>query len=198
MAEDVPRAFLLVAKTFALRNCSRQMKKLTFILGGARSGKSHYAIKLAKGLSRKVAYIATCTHPDKEMKERIKLHKNSRPRHWKVVEEGKEISSTLNKLKNKYDIVVIDCLGLFVSNLLSENLKDRQVLKRLKDLTQCLSNTKPTTILVSNEVGSGIVPENPLARRFRDLLGLANQMMAKKADEVIFMQSGLPITIKGV
>ena len=173
------------------------MTKFIFILGGARSGKSHYAIKLAKGLSRKVAYIATCTHLDKEMKERIKLHKNSRPRHWKVVEEGKEISSTLNKLKNRYDIVIIDCLGLFVSNLLSENLKDSQILIVLRNLAQCISKSEDLTILVSNEVGSGIVPENPLARRFRDLLGLANQTMAKNADEVIFMQSGIPIMIKG-
>ncbi len=172
------------------------MAKFIFILGGARSGKSRYAIKLARSLKCKVAYIATCTHPDKEMKERIRLHKNSRPRRWKVVEEGKNVSSIISGLKNKYDIVIIDCLGLFVSNLLSENLKDSQALKRLKSLAQCLSNSKATTILVSNEAGSGIVPENLLARRFRDLLGLANQMMAKKADEVIFMQSGIPITIK--
>lgn len=173
------------------------MRKFIFILGGARSGKSRYATKLAKGLSRKVAYIATCTNPDGEMKKRIKLHRDSRPRHWKVVEEGKDISSALSKLRNKYNVIIIDCLGLFVSNLLSQDLTDSEILKALRKLTRCISQSKAVTILVSNEVGGGIVPDNLLARRFRDLLGLANQMMAKGADEVIFMQSGIPLEIKG-
>ena len=173
------------------------MRKFIFILGGARSGKSRYATKLAKDLSRKVAYIATCTNPDGEMKKRIKLHRDSRPRHWKVVEEGKDINSVLGKLKNKYKVVIIDCLGLLVSNLLAQGPKDNKILKSLKALAQCISKSKAVIIVVSNEVGSGIVPDNLLARRFRDLLGLANQMMAKGADEVIFMQSGIPLEIKG-
>lgn len=172
------------------------MKRFIFIFGGARSGKSRYAVELAKGKRRKVAYIATCANPDREMKERIKLHRNFRPHYWKVIEEGRDVSSVFNKLKNKYNVIIIDCLGLLISNLLSENLKDSEILKNLKNLAQCVSNSNTTTIIVSNEAGGGIVPENPLARRFRDLLGLANQTIAKKADEVIFMQAGIPIKIK--
>lgn len=173
------------------------MKKLILVLGGARSGKSSYAVELAKKLSKRVAFIATATLFDEEMKKRIKLHKASRPRQWKVIEGGKNISSILTKLKNNYEAVIIDCMGLLISNLLADNLKDREIEKEIKTIIDTIQKSKRTSILVSNEVGSGIVPDNPLARRFRDLLGLVNQRAAKEADEVIFMQSGIPIVIKG-
>lgn len=166
------------------------------ILGGSRSGKSRYAVELAKDLSRRVAFIATATFPDDEMKKRIKMHKSLRPRHWKVVEEGKDASAILPKLKGKYEVVLIDCLGLLVSNLLTNNLDAKKIEAKIKKLINTILKVKLTTIVVSNEVGSGIVPDNPLARRFRDLLGSANQMIAKKADKVILMQSGIPIIIK--
>ena len=172
------------------------MGKLILILGGARSGKSRYAVNLAKKLSKSVAFIATATFPDGEMKERIKIHKSLRPRQWKVIEEGKNISAILPKLKEKYEVVLIDCLGLLISNLLADNLDDKKIAAKIKKLINSILKVKLTTITVSNEVGSGIVPDNPLARRFRDLLGLANQMIAKKADRVILMQAGIPITIK--
>lgn len=173
------------------------MAKFTFILGGIRSGKSAYAVKLACSLKGKVAYIATCINPDAEMKKRIKLHKAKRPRDWKVIEEGKNPGSILTKSKNQYDAVLIDCLGLAVSNLLAEGLEDSEILASIQDLAQSISRTKITTILVSNEVGSSLIPDNLLGRRFCDLLGFANQIMAKQADEVILMQSGIPMTIKG-
>jgi len=172
------------------------MAKFIFILGGARSGKSNYALSLAKKISRKVAYIATCTSPDQEMGERIKLHQKSRPKNWKTVEASNDIDIVLNKLKNKYEVIIIDCLALLVSNLLAEGLKDTKILKNLKTLAQCASEAKATVFVVSNEVGSGIVPGNALARKFRDLLGLSNQLMAKKADEVILMHSGIALKIK--
>jgi adenosylcobinamide kinase/adenosylcobinamide-phosphate guanylyltransferase len=175
----------------------KPMSNFIFILGGARSGKSSYAIELAKGLRAKVAYIATCINSDdKEMKERIKLHKKARPRHWKVIEEGKDVSLVLNKLNQRYNVVIIDCLALLISNFLLGNLSDSEIFRKLKKLTLCITKSKILTIVVSNEVGSGIVPDNFLARRFRDLVGLANQMMAKEADQVIFMQSGIPLKIK--
>lgn len=173
------------------------MKKFIFILGGARSGKSRYAVELAKKISKEVAYIATYTMSDEEMKKRIKLHRNSRPDHWKIIEEGKDIKSIFAKLKDRYKVLIIDCLGLLVSNLLMEDFKDSQIQKILKELAHVISKAKFTTILVSNEVGCGIVPDNPLARRFRDIVGFANQMMAERADEVIFMEAGIPIKIKG-
>lgn len=172
------------------------MKRSIFILGGARSGKSSYAVDVAKRLKKRTLFIATATSFDEEMKKRIKLHKISRPRHWKLIEEGKEINSVLIKLKNKYEIILIDCLGLWVSNLLAEDLTDKEIEKKINKLVKSISKFKVITILVSNEVGTGIVPGSPLARRFRDLLGMANQMIAKYSDEVIFMQSGIPMKIK--
>jgi len=173
------------------------MKKFVFILGGARSRKSAYAVERARKLKKKVVFVATATSPDREMKERIKFHKAARPRQWKLIEEGKDVSSILSKLNGKYEVVLIDCLGLLISNLLESNLADREIERRIKKLINTMLKVNLTTILVSNEVGSGIVPVNPLARRFRDILGLANQMMASKADEVIFMQSGIPVMLKG-
>jgi len=173
------------------------MKKFVFILGGARSGKSSYAVARAKELNKKVAFIATATSPDREMKERIKLHKASRPKQWKLIEESKDISLVLSKLNGKYGVALIDCLGLLISNLLESDLENKAIEKRIKKLVAAILKIDLTTILVSNEAGGGIVPANPLARRFRDILGLANQMMAKKADEVIFMQSGIPVMLKG-
>ncbi len=171
------------------------MKRLIFIIGGARSGKSSYAVELAKK-KKKVVFIATATSPDSEMKKRIKLHKISRPRHWKLIEEDKNISPILSKLKGKYEVVLIDCLGLLISSLLASNLKNKEIEGKVRKLINAILRNDATTILVSNEVGSGIVPANPLGRRFRDLVGLLNQMLAKKADEVIFMQSGIPMKIK--
>lgn len=172
------------------------MKKFIFILGGARSGKSSYAVELAKSFGGKVAFIATANPLDKEMKKKIKLHKLSRPKNWKTVEESRNIISALSQLESKYEIILIDCLGLLISNLMADGLKDREIEKVIKSTISNITKLNSIIILVSNEVGNGIVPENPLARRFRDLLGLTNQMIAKKADEVIFLQSGIPITIK--
>jgi len=172
------------------------MKKFILILGGARSGKSSYAVELAKKFSKRTAFIATAISSDEEMKMRINLHKTLRPRYWKVIEEGKDVPLVLQSLKNKYEIVVIDCLGFLVSNLLINDLKDKQIERKIKILLDTIKKSKITVILVSNEVGCGIIPDNLLARRFRDLLGWANQSAVKKADEVIFMQSGIPIVIK--
>lgn len=172
------------------------MKKLILILGGARSGKSSYAVEMAKGFRKKVVFIATAANCDEEMAKRIAMHKKSRPRQWKLVEEGRDVSVILPVLKDKYEVVLIDCLGLLVSNLLADDLADEEIEKRVKELVEVILKTNVTTIVVSNEVGSGIVPMNALARRFRDLLGISNQMIAKKADEVIFMRAGIPVRIK--
>ncbi len=180
------------------KDTSNRVKKVVFILGGARSGKSSYAVELAKKLSKRVVFIATAAAGDEEMKKRIKMHKASRPKYWRVIEESKNISSILPKLNDKYEVLIIDCVGLLISNLLAEGAKDREIEKRIKKLINIISKVKLNVVLVSNEAGCGIVPDNFLARRFRDLLGLANQMMARKADKVIFMQAGIPVMIKGL
>jgi len=172
------------------------MGKFIFVIGGARSGKSYYAQELAKGIGKNVAFIATCVPQDEEMKKRVAVHKKLRPRSWKTIEEPKNIKSALDSLNNKFGAIIIDCLGLFVSNLLGDETKDTKIKKEVKAIAGALSKSKATAILVSNDVGSGIVPANALARRFRDILGSANQMMASAADEVIFMQSGIPVKIK--
>ncbi|MBU0694219.1 MAG: bifunctional adenosylcobinamide kinase/adenosylcobinamide-phosphate guanylyltransferase [Candidatus Omnitrophica bacterium] len=189
----------------------RAKPKFIFILGGVRSGKSSYAVELAKKLNKKVTFIATAIcfdnalpskvsggsiPMDKEMEKRIKLHKSLRPRHWKLIEEGRDVGSVLCKLDGKSKVVLIDCLGLLISNFLADKLSDKEIKRKIKELINVILKIKFTVILVSNEVGAGLVAVNPLARRFQDLLGLANQMMAKSADEVIFMQAGIPIRIK--
>jgi adenosylcobinamide kinase/adenosylcobinamide-phosphate guanylyltransferase len=173
------------------------VKQLILILGGARSGKSIYAVELAKKFGKKVVFVATAASCDEEMAKRIELHKKSRPKQWKQVEEGRDVSSILPALEGKYEVILIDCLGLLVSNLLADDLTDEEIERRIRQLVEDIEKIEVTVIIVSNEVGSGIVPMNALARRFRDMLGLSNQMIARKADEVIFMQAGISIKIKG-
>lgn len=173
------------------------MSKMIFVLGGARSGKSRYAAQIAKRIDKKTVFIATATALDEEMKERIRLHKISRPKSWDLIEEPLNLGKVLLKSKPTYDTVLIDCVGLWVSNLLMANMKDKEIEKKIKELTDSILKAKfSLVIIVSNEVGSGLVPADPVSRRFRDLVGLANQTMAAGADEVIMMQAGIPVRIK--
>lgn len=173
------------------------MGKITFILGGARSGKSSYTIELAKGIDKKVAFIATCLPLDGEMKKRIELHKKKRPLDWQTFEESRDLVPLLKEIGHKFDIVIIDCLTLFISNLLSEGLEDNDIEDRIKKMLEILETAKCKSTIVSNEVGLGIVPDNQLGRRFRDLAGKINQMVTHKASDVFFMVSGLPLKVKG-
>ena len=173
------------------------MGKIIFILGGARSGKSSYAIRLAERLGRKVAFIATCLPLDKEMKRRIEIHKKNRPSHWQTFEGQKNILYLLKKLSSGFNIIIIDCLTLFISNLLLEGIDDNSIEDKINKMLDILKSIKCKSIIISNEVGLGIVPKNCLGRRFRDLAGRVNQIITQKADEVFFMISGLPLKIKG-
>ena len=169
------------------------MAEITFILGGARSGKSYLAVKMAKEKSKKVAFIATCKPLDEEMKERIKLHKEVRPKNWQTFEESEDVALLLKKIDNEFDVIIIDCLTILISNLLLKGLKEKDIQEKIKRIMK----SKANIIIVSNEVGLGIVPGNKLARDFRDIAGKINQMVAKEAKEVFFMVSGLPLKIKG-
>lgn len=173
------------------------MKRLILILGGSRSGKSSQAVELAKSFKKRAAFIATCAFLDNEMTKRIKKHRCSRPKQWRLIEEPIDIQRVLIDIQKKYDVVIVDCMGLWISNFLVDNLEDKEIEKKINGLLTSISKINIAVILVSNEVGGGIVPDNLLARRFRDLVGLANQMIAKKADDVIFMQAGIPLIIKG-
>lgn len=173
------------------------MGKITFILGGARSGKSDYASELAKSAGKKVVFIATCILGDSEMKQRVRLHKKSRPRTWKLVEEGVCLDSALREVNAGYDAILIDCIGLFISNLMAVESSDKKIEQKVRGMIDAIKKNACEVIVVSNEVGMGIVPDNPLARRFRDLLGRANQMMAQSANQVIVMYAGIPMVAKG-
>jgi len=173
------------------------MGKIIFILGGARSGKSQFAIKLAKEKSKRVAFIATCEPLDLEMKKRIMLHKKARPSRWQTFEEPCDIVSLLKKIGDKFELILIDCLTLLLSNLILKNFKERAVEMEVKQILSMLKKNKAKSIIISNEVGLGIVPENKLARNFRDIAGRMNQLVAAKSNEVFFMAAGIALKTKG-
>lgn len=173
------------------------MGKITFILGGSRSGKSTYALEIAKKY-KSVAFIATAQALDNEMFRRIKLHKATRPKHWQTFEEPKDITLVLEKSGSKFACIIIDCLTLWVSNLLLTDYKPQSIENQIKKIVLLLRKIKTHTIIVSNEVGLGIVPNNKLGRVFCDVAGIVNQIVAKEADEVFFMISGIPTKIKEV
>jgi adenosylcobinamide kinase/adenosylcobinamide-phosphate guanylyltransferase len=166
------------------------------VLGGIRSGKSHFAKMLA---SRKgsVLFIATCQATDPEMKQRIEEHKKNRPPDWEIIEEGERIEEILRSFRNskrKKDVIIIDCLGMFITNLLKN--EDREIMKKVRGLIRETKRLDSQVIVVSNEVGMSLVNPNKLARRFSDLLGEANQLVAKEADEVYFLTAGIPTKLK--
>ena len=171
------------------------MGKITFILGGARSGKSTHALKLANKY-KKVAFIATCEGRDSEMRQRIALHRKNRPKNWKTFEEPQEVFRLLKEVCGKFELVLIDCLTLLVANLLLKKTKASAIEARVDEIIALLKKGKSDSIIVSNEVGLGIVPDNKLGRDFRDIAGRINQIVAQAADEVIFMASGLPLKVK--
>lgn len=170
------------------------MKKLIFIIGGARSGKSSFALEVAKKEGGKVAFIATCEPKDKEMKKRIALHKAARPKSWTTFEVPCDMDPLLKNFDPSFKTILIDCLTLWVSNLVLKNTAQEAIETKALKMLACLKKTN--AIIVSNEVGLGIVPDNELARLFRDIAGRINQIVARQADEVYFMISGIPLKIK--
>ncbi len=172
------------------------MNKITFVLGGARSGKSSYALDLAKKQKGKIAFLATCQALDKEMEKRIALHKNSRPSHWQSFEEPRDIEKVLRNSGNSFDLIIIDCLTLWVSNLLLARNSQAQIEAKIGAVLSAAKKVKAKIIFVANEVGLGIVPANKLGRDFRDIAGKVNQITAKNSDRVFFMVSGIPWRIK--
>ncbi|MBF0571048.1 MAG: bifunctional adenosylcobinamide kinase/adenosylcobinamide-phosphate guanylyltransferase [Candidatus Omnitrophica bacterium] len=173
------------------------MKKMVFIVGGARSGKSSHAVNLAKSGGQKVIFLATCTFYDDEMKERIKRHQGSRPASWEVITEGQKIGDVLEKFSSPTTTILVDCLGMWVANLMEFHPQDESLEAEFEKFTRAITEAQGLVIVVSNEVGCGVVPPTAMGRRFRDLLGRLNQIMAQVADEVILMQLGIPTKLKG-
>ncbi|MCP4680710.1 MAG: bifunctional adenosylcobinamide kinase/adenosylcobinamide-phosphate guanylyltransferase [Desulfobacterales bacterium] len=167
----------------------------TFIIGGCRSGKSSHALKRAEEITGRRVFIATCVPHDDEMKERVLNHQEERKsRQWETVEAPLLLPEAIVANSKNSDVILADCLTLWVSNLFMEE-KDTD--RAAQDLIQAMNSASCPVILVSNEVGTGIVPENPLARRFRDATGFLNQQVAAASDRVIWMVAGIPVPVKG-
>lgn len=171
--------------------------RITLVLGGARSGKSAYAEGLAMGgafAGGTARYLATAQAFDDEMTERVNLHKSRRGAGWTTFEEPLDLVGALQRIAQPEIPVLVDCLTLWTSNLL---FAERDLEAEGDALAGCLRGLKGTVILVANEVGLGIVPDNALARRFRDAAGRLNQKIAAAADRVVFVAAGLPMILKG-
>lgn len=164
---------------------------LTLILGGARSGKSTHALALGAG---RVLFVATAEALDEEMAARITAHKAERPAEWDTLEEPREIARSLRSRVNNYDTIVIDCLTLWVSNLMELGGTPAEW---VAPLLAAYGAGAAHWIVISNEVGLGLVPDNPLGRRYRDALGVVNRLVAEAADRVILMVAGIPLSVKG-
>ena len=172
-------------------------KKIILITGGCRSGKSRHALNLANSLPGKKIFLATAQPFDEEMTARIEKHRQERGTEWETIEEPLNITSVLEKLKDDPEtVLVLDCLTIWISNLLMASTPKERIMGHVNKLLDCCSKFKGTLICVTNEVGAGIVPESPLGREFRDLAGEINQLVADRFDEVILTVAGIPVKIK--
>ena len=167
------------------------------ITGGCRSGKSGHALSLASQVQgmRKL-FVATCVAEDEEMRRRVQRHQKERGRDWQTLEEPVDLVHAIQREGPGADLILVDCLTLWVSNLMVQHPVDTTFLDRLENLCQVIARPPCPLIFVTNEVGAGIVPENTLARRFRDLTGWANQHVAAACTKVIWMVAGIAVTIK--
>lgn len=170
-------------------------KEIILITGGARSGKSSYAEQRARELGPRRLYIATAEAKDEEMRQRIEEHKRRRGNEWVTIEEPIELAETFLAQRAQTDCALVDCLTLWISNLLLQYDR-RFVEEKLGQLLETASRLDFHLVFVTNEVGSGIVPDNPLARQFRDLSGWANQRIAAAANEVLLVVAGIPMIVK--
>jgi adenosylcobinamide kinase/adenosylcobinamide-phosphate guanylyltransferase len=167
--------------------------KSLLVLGGARSGKSRFAQTQAEHLPGDLVYIATAQALDSEMEERIVRHRSDRGPRWRTVEEPLDLTSTISAESSPGSVLLVDCLTLWASNLI---FADRDVDSDLAALAETIGCARGKLIFVSNEVGLGIVPDNALARRFRDVAGEINQSVARAVDAAVFMAAGLPFVLK--
>jgi adenosylcobinamide kinase/adenosylcobinamide-phosphate guanylyltransferase len=178
-------------------------QRLTLILGGARSGKSSYAQKIAAERGDAVLYVATAEAGDDEMARRIAAHRAERPAHWQTLEASQNVGAAIRLRANQNQIVLLDCLTLLANNAIvplpepvTEETATQALKKEVDELMRAYRTNNAEWIIVSNEVGLGLVPPYPLGRAYRDALGRANQQLAAIADEVIIMVAGLPVKIK--
>lgn len=173
------------------------MKQIMFVLGGCRSGKSTYALRYADSLAADAKiFIATCQPEDDEMRLRVKNHQKERGANWRVIEVPVDLPEAISQHGSGNTVVLADCLTMWISNLMMAELATEAIEAKIAELCKALQNTAATVVLVSNEVGTGIVPENGLARAYRDLVGTANRQVAAVAGTVVMTVAGIPVTIK--
>ena len=178
-------------------------KRLIFLLGGARSGKSRYAEAWARGQSAHVLFVATAQAGDDDMAARIAAHRANRPAHWHTLEAARQVPQRIAGCAIPHDTLLLDCLTLLTSNLLldlpestTQGDANEAILREIDALLAVYERSDATWLLVSNEVGMGVVPPSRLGTLFRDMLGRANQRVAERADEVILLVAGLPWQLK--
>jgi len=168
------------------------------ILGGARSGKSRHALAQARSEDGRTVVLATAQSSDADMAARIARHRAERPSAWATVEEPLDLVAACRRLVGRHDLVLIDCLTVWVSNLLHRGDSNDAVLAAADDLAKFIAERAVSLIIVSNEVGQGVHPPTALGLRFRDLLGAVNQRVAAAVDRVTLMVAGIPMTVKDV
>jgi len=185
--------------------------KIVLVTGGARSGKSTFAENLAGSLSDDVAYIATAVPFDDGMIDRIKKHQASRPSHWITYEKSVKVYEVIKQIDEAHNVALLDCITIMVNNIMFEDpnldwdgithdeidVIEEKIQNEVERLIEEVRRSGLTIIVVTNELGMGIVPENRLARIYRDIAGRVNQLLGSKADEVYFTVSGIPMQIKG-
>ena len=203
-----------------MKQMRKERSKLILVLGGAASGKSQAALDLARGLasqqaapvpvrrgqtpradagkgvSPRCAFVATGQALDREMKERIERHQSTRSSDWETAEVPVDLVRWFENNNKEYQSIVLDCLTLWLSNLRGRHLRDLAIFEATTDLLRAIRTTKARVVIVSNELGLGIVPATKAVRAFRDLAGKVNQQVAAEADEVYLTISGLPLRVK--
>ncbi len=183
-------------------------KKSILLIGGARSGKSKFALELARQIGEPVLFVATATAGDEEMKQRIEEHLKLRPATWQTLEVTSRVGNQIALQIGGARVVIIDCITLLLNNLFSQHSDaagermeidaiNEELDTEIRELVDCMSNNDASFIIVTNDVGLGLVPENRMGRQYRDLLGQANQLLAAQVSEVYLMVAGIPLRIKG-
>ena len=181
--------------------------KSILVTGGARSGKSRFAQELALKSGKPVLFVATAEAGDEEMKQRIRAHQRSRPPGWGTLEITTGVGNAVLKEAGGVQLIIVDCITMLVNNVFNRHadrsleqidttLVEKEVTREIAELIECLKQVNAEFIIVTNEIGLGLVPANPIDRLYRDLLGKANRLLAEQVDEVYLMVAGLPVLIK--
>jgi adenosylcobinamide kinase/adenosylcobinamide-phosphate guanylyltransferase len=167
------------------------------VLGGAKSGKSSFAMDICNSMNRKRVFLATAQALDQEMEERITRHQTERDSDWNTIEEPLKVAKKINSLDSKDTVILLDCLTLWLNNLYMEHGEDQEgINEAIENLARQLTDIQGAIVVVSNEVGMGIVPDNQLSRRYRDTAGFANQCIARLSGKVVAVVAGLPLVLK--